>query len=387
MVAVTDDTTTRFDPWHAPSKEPDDDLVSDLPGGPDAPDRPDGRRWRVLRWVLVGAVGMLAIGLVGFFGGVWYLTNHFGDKIERIPNVFEGIPEAERPQHPVGAAEDGQTFLLAGSDQETTARTTGDLAEEPSWVPGLSRSDAIMLVHLTSDRDAAYIVSIPRDTWVEIPGRGMNKINAAYSFGGPSLYIQTVEDLTGVRIDHLAVIDWEGFKSLTDAVGGVTIDIPPGTVYASGDPVPSGEQELDGQEALDYVRQRYNLPGGDFDRIKRQQNYLRALMSEVLSRGTLTSPGTLNDLLNAIGDSVSVDDTLSNTGLRDLALGLRDLRNDDVTFLTAPVSGVGQEGSASVVYLDDERAGHLWEAIKSDDLPTYIDNHAGSNDELGEVVN
>src|SRR5699024_4791673 len=203
-------------------------------------------------------------------------SRHIVGQVERIPDVF-AIPEAERPAS--GSKED-LNILLAGSDVRAPGGTTGEAAES-GWAPGAGRSDAIMILHIDADRESAYLVSIPRDSWVTIPGEGKNKINAAFSLGGPALYVKTIEKLTGIRIDHLAMIDFEGFKQLTDALGGVTIDIAD-----SGCGRDAGTYDMNGAEALEYVRQRKCLEGGDFDRVKRQQNFLRQLMGKTLSGGT-----------------------------------------------------------------------------------------------------
>jgi LCP family protein required for cell wall assembly len=368
---------------------PDDDPFAsrnpeEQPGSEEQP--PKRHRWR--RRFLIGSLVGVALLLIAAGGTFWWL-NSFTGKIDRIPGVFSSIPEEERPAKPA-EGEPGHgalTFLLAGTDRRSDVPTTGESAQADEFVPGAQRTDSIMLMHLTDDRSKAYVISIPRDSWVEIPGHGHNKINAAYSFGGPSLYVRTIERLTGIRVDHLALIDWSGFKELTDAVGGVDVTIPD-TVYDSARDKTwtAGTHHLDGDEALEYVRQRHGLPGGDFDRVKRQQNYLRAVMSEALSQGTITNPIRLRRLLDAVTKTVSVDDTLSNSDLRGLAFSLRNLHTNDVTFLTVPTRGTGFEGRASVVYVDEERADALWKAVKSDDLPTFLKMHGKPSEQLGADV-
>jgi LCP family protein required for cell wall assembly len=333
-------------------------------------------------------VVLLALLLVIAGGAFWWL-NSFAGKIHRIPDVFSSIPEQQRPDKPAAGqpGHGGVTFLLAGTDRRSDVPTTGQEAEANQFVPGAQRTDTIMLVHLTDDRKKAYVVSIPRDSWVPIPGHGYNKINAAYSFGGPALYVRTIERLTGIRVDHLAVIDWSGFKTLTDAVGGVTVTVPK-TVYDSArhQTWTAGTHRLDGNEALLYVRQRHGLPGGDFDRVKRQQYFLRVLMGKALSQNTFTNPLRLGRLLDAVTKTVSVDDTLSNGDLRGLALSLRDLRTEDVTFLTVPTTGTGFEGKASVVYVDKDRAADLWRAVRSDDLSAFLERSVKVGEQLGDTT-
>jgi len=362
----------------------DGDETGAEPGQAPEPDRPH----RLRRGLLIGSVVILALLLVIAGGAFWWL-NSFAGKIHRIPDVFSSIPEQQRPDKPAAGqpGHGGLTFLLAGTDRRSDVPTTGQEAEANPFVPGAQRTDTIMLVHLTDDRKKAYVISIPRDSWVTIPGHGHNKINAAFSFGGPALYVQTIERLTGIRVDHLAVIDWSGFKTLTDAVGGVAVTVPK-TVYDSARDRTwtAGTHHLDGNEALLYVRQRHGLPGGDFDRVKRQQYFLRVLMGKALSQNTFTNPLRLGRLLDAVTKTVSVDDTLNNGDLRSLALSVRGLRTDDVTFLTVPTAGTGFEGKASVVYLDKDRAAALWRAVRSDDLRAFLDSSVKVGEQLGDTT-
>src|SRR3712207_6300803 len=214
-----------------------------------------------------------------------------------------------------------------------------------------ARSDAIMIARFSADRQHAQVISIPRDSWVNIPGRGMNKINAAYSFGGPSLLIQTVEELTGVRIDHYAAIDFDGLIQVTDDLGGVDVVV---AETASNGPYtfPAGPNHLNGEQARWYLGQRYGLAGGDFDRVRRQQQYPQAMFGKLFSSDTFTDPPRLDAALVAVTDAVKLDDTLGNGDLLSLSYSLRSLTPASIEFFTAPVLGTGMEGPASVVYLD-----------------------------------
>ncbi|MFD0538239.1 LCP family protein [Actinomadura luteofluorescens] len=220
---------------------------------------------------------------------------------------------------------------------------------------------------------------------MEIPGYGQQKINAAFSFGGPKLLIETLESLTGIRIDHYGAIDFEGFKSMTDALGGVTVNIRQG-VY---DPArkkrwEAGRQKLNGEDALLFVRQRYNLPNGDFDRIKRQQAFLGALAKQAADRGTLTNPLKLDRFLSALTKSISVDEGVSAGDLRSLALGMRSVRPSDVMFMTLPHKGTGMRKRQSVVFLDGGKAKALFEAVKTARMKEYVQQY-GAGNSLGTV--
>lgn len=333
----------------------------------DQPPEPrSARRRRGLRGLLYVLIAVVVLVLLAA-AGVVLLTNHLGDQVGRYPSVFAGIDPSSRP-----AAKAGQTFLLVGTDSRSTAPTTGSDATAPDFVFGAQRSDVIMVATIADDGKSASVVSIPRDSWVDIPGHGMNKINAAFSFGGPPLAIQTIEQLTKVRIDHFAVIDFAGFQQMTDAAGGIDVNVGQAT-ERDGVVVPAGPQHLNGAQALVYVRERKSLPGGDFDRVRREQNALRALVSQALSSGTLSSPTQAYGLVNSVTQHVGVDDSLTNTGLAELVFGLRDLRARNIAFLTVPTTGTGMEGSQSVVYLDQQADQDLWFAVNTDKVQQWAD--------------
>lgn len=333
-------------------------------------------RWRRLsrtRKALVGTAALLVLLLVSGAVTVQVLTNRVLGDVQRIPDVFSAIDESTRPQKPAGT-EKTLNFLLVGVDTRADEQTTGSDGDGAVFVPGRQRSDVIMVVHVSADRRTASVVSLPRDSWVAIPGRGRDKINAAYSSGGGSLLVRTVEGLTGLRIDHFAVVDFAGFKDITNAVGGVDVQVREATGDRRG-MFPAGLNHLDGDQALVYVRQRYNLPQGDLDRVRRQQNVIKALMTKAGDRGMLANPPRALRLADSVARAVSVDDSLSNGDLRSLVLSLRGLRPGAVKFVTAPVRGFGREGRASVVYLDGARAGQLWTAIAKDDVAGYVRTH------------
>lgn len=303
----------------------------------------------------------LALVLLLAFGFAWYLQSKFDGQIERQPDIFTGL--ADRPE----STNDAMNILLLGSDK----RADGSIAGE--------RSDATMLMQISEDREEISVISIPRDSWVNIPGRGEAKVNAALAYGGEALAVQTLEELTGARIDHVAVIDWDGFIALTDALGGVTVSVPETvTDSARGVTWEAGPHRMDGEDALNYVGQRYGLPGGDLDRVRRQQNYLRALLSETLSRDTMTSPTKLYSALNAVTSNLTVDEDFDIGKIRSLAWNMRGIRADDVKFTTVPVSGTGFVGSQSVVFIDTPRANELWAAVREGESVQWIED-TGTN--------
>lgn len=303
------------------------------------------------------------------------VRQRYDSRIERFDDPDDVIPEESRPPETIGGA---QTYLLLGSDSRISA---GDASQ---WQAGAQRTDAIMIAHLPADRSKLYVISIPRDTWVEIPGRGEAKINAAFSYGGPPLLVQTVEQLTGLRVDHVGVVDFEGFVSMTDALGGVEVTVPEAT-KDKRNTFPAGTYTMDGEMALGYVRQRIGLDEGDFDRVRRQQNWIRAVLRDALSRDTLSSPSTLDSFLLATTSAVSLDAGFGASDLRDLAFEMRGLRGEDLTFLTVPTAGTGRsDDGQSIVLLDDAGAAELFTAMRDGTLETWV---AGRQDDLlGERV-
>jgi LCP family protein required for cell wall assembly len=358
-----------------------DDMIQSAKNHRDGPEKTATRRRRLRRRLLItlglftALIGLAAgIGVVTFF----HMRSALDSNIERFGDPFEAIPEESRPTTEAEAT-GAVNILLLGSDSRVSA---GDPTQ---WSAGAQRTDAIMVLHISADRDSASIMSIPRDSWVQIPGHGMNKINAGFSFGGPTLMVQTIESVTGVRIDHVAIVDFDGFKEITDALGGVTITVPK-TVSSFQGTIEAGTYTMDGETALTYVRQRYNLPGGDFDRVRRQQNWIRAVMNKLMSGGTLKNPVKLNNALSALTKSLATDDDFTIEEMQSLAVSLRSLRSDDVDFFTVPVQGTGwsPDHTQSIVVLDEQADEELFEAIRTDDVRTWLT--ANDIDELGTTV-
>jgi LCP family protein required for cell wall assembly len=332
-----------------------------LPEGPEQP-----RRARKILVRLL--IGVLALSLViggAAVAGAFYLQNKYDNNIEKFGDPFAGIPAASRP---APAPANVQNILLLGSDSRVSA------GDPSAWTVGGQRTDAIMVAHVPADRSGVQIVSIPRDSYVPIPGHGKNKINAAFSFGGPQLMVQTVEQLTKVRIDHVVMVDFTGFTQITDALGGVTINVAEATKDERSE-FEAGPQRMNGEQALNYVRQRHNLPGGDFDRVKRHQNWIRAVARETLDRGTLTNPLQLNRVLDATTKTIATDDSFTVGDMRSLAVSSRKVRASDMSFLTAPVAGTGKAGKASIVNLDMPANEKLWKAMAADKMKPYLEAH------------
>jgi LCP family protein required for cell wall assembly len=316
-----------------------------------------GRGFRV--WLLVlGAVLSLTAA-----GALLLPAHRIAGDITRLPAVFDSLgirpAAATAPANPILRP---LTFLLVGSDSPAPRLASG-------WPRG--RSDVIMLARLTADRLHAQVISIPRDAWVPVPGHGLAKINAAYAWGGPRLLVQTVEQLTKTRIDHFAAIDFAGLASVVDTLGGVTVAVAEST-SAGGSTFVAGDNALDGERSVHYVRQRHGLPLGDLDRVHRHQQMLGAIWSRLESGGLWRDLASGDRRLTALVRAVQVDDRLTDLELARIAYEARHLERVNVRFMTAPVAGFGCEGLASVVYLDSTRSSLMWRLLRGDSLASQL---------------
>ncbi|WP_233578090.1 LCP family protein [Micromonospora sp. BL4] len=257
-------------------------------------------------------------------------------------------------------------YLLVGTD-----RRPGENRPD-------QRSDTILIVHVPAGHREAYLVSIPRDLLVAIPPTngfpgGQDKINAAYEHGGGGqagtrLLSTTLTRLTGIRFDGAALIDFSGFRKVIDLLGGVQmcVDTEVRSIHTNR-VFPTGCQQMNGAEALDYVRQRYDLPGGDYDRQHHQQQLLRAMLDRAGQADLRTNPVKLDQVLRAVGGSLTVD--TNGVPLEDLLLALRALPPDGMRGVQVP-SSPQTIGEVSYVVLDNGGNG-LFEAVRGTRVPAW----------------
>jgi LCP family protein required for cell wall assembly len=322
------------------------------------------------RWGRIALVVLIVLVLLGGAGalGIWAYANSLDSNLKRT-DAFAGLTGG-RPAKTVDGA---LNILMLGSDSRDPKTNTG-------WRP-----DTIMLLHIDADHNHAYSISIPRDTYVYIPamkgadnGDTHDKINAAFAWGGAPLMVKTVEGFTGVRIDHVAIMNFAGFASVTDALGGVDmyVDQTITSIHPPYRKFTQGMHHFTGAEALDYCRQRYQFADGDFTREKHQQAFLKALMSKAASSGTLSDPVKLNDFLQAVTKVIVVDKDFQ---LVDMALQFRNLRAKDVTFLTSPHDGTPTINGESVVESDKAKASALYEAVNNDKIADWVKQNPGVN--------
>jgi len=271
------------------------------------------------------------------------------------------------------AAGDGEAvnILLMGSD--TREGSNAALGGEAAG----ARSDTTLLLHIAGDRNSATAVSIPRDTMVSVPACPLangetsrpatEQFNSAFSTGGPACTIKTVESITGVHVDHFAVIDFSGFVGMVDALGGVNVCLAePMRDQKANLNLPAGEQTVSGSEALGIVRARYTVgDGGDLSRIDRQQQFLSAMIRKVQSAGILLNPVRLLSFMNEATQSLTTDPGFADVqALASLAQSLREVKNGNITFITPPTGTYPQDPNRLV--FREAEADAIWEAIRED---------------------
>jgi len=261
----------------------------------------------------------------------------------------------------------GTNILLVGSNpSEPDAGVTGT-----GWEAALHRSDLVMILHLTRNNRAMFVISIPGSSLlpIPIPGHGDGQLGQAYDTGGEKLYVRTVEEYTGVRMDHLAVMDLNGLREITDEVDGIVVDVPS---EACG--VPPGPRRLDGQQALDYMAFQDCLPRKDLDRVEHQQGVFRALMRGAVDGGKLTNPFRLNRILRATAGHLTLEKGFSYPGMLGQIFSMRKLRTTNTTFLTVPVAEKpnGVVGEDDVINLDPIKDRQLWDALRKDRIADYL---------------
>jgi LCP family protein required for cell wall assembly len=280
------------------------------PGGPRTGRRrrfwgQPGRRGRRITLIAGLVVVVLVVALVGSY---FYLDS----KLNRSVSL---------PASSVQSA--GQNWLIAGADSRQGLSQKQIVSLHVGDVTGTENSDSLMLLHIGSGRPV--LISIPRDSYVPIPGHGENKINAALGFGGPTLLIQTVENVTGLQINHYMGIGFGGLVNVVNQVGGVTMCLPKALHdYDSGANIPAGCHNLDGAQALAFVRDRHSFADEDLQRIEDQRAFLTALLNKATSPGVYLNPFVALPFGSAAASSISVDQGTQLYDLIKVALALRN---------------------------------------------------------------
>ena len=307
-----------------------------------------GRRWLRPRRIL--AIIALVVVVVLVLSGVMYF--YLNSKLTRA-NVL--VDYANRP-----AASDGQNWLITGSDSRQGLNRKQERQLATGVGIGGHRSDTVMLLHIPSS-GPSVLVSLPRDSYVNIPGFGMNKLNAAYSFGGPKLLVKTVEGATGLQITHYMGIGFGGLVNVVNAVGGVRMCIPQNlNDPASGLHLKKGCQNLNGAQALGFVRTRHLFATQDLQREQDQRVFIKALLSKMTSPGTLVNPFATLPAAFGATDALTVD---KGTQLYQLVQVAFALRHPETT--TVPIGSEPQLAVGDVVVWNPTQASRMFNAMKN----------------------
>jgi LCP family protein required for cell wall assembly len=338
--------------------------------------RVDGRGARRRRFLLVTASAVSA-GVLLVSGGGWAFQDYVLRNVKRV-NAFDGLKN-----RPGSGPKGSMNILLAGVDRRD-GMTDQQIRSLHLGKVGGQRSDTMMLVHISSRHDKVTVVSLPRDSLVTIPehrsngaegargariGARQGKLNWSYMYGGPNLTVQTVEEATGVHVDHYVEVNFLGFLKVVDALGGVTVCTDqPINDPKSGLRLPAGKSNVDGPTALAYARARYTLTGGsDLGRIDRQQQFMSAVVSKALS-----DPTRFPSVLSAGLGAIRADKGLSKGTLSSLATQMRGIGTDGIAFATVPLADanhmvpLGGGPPQSTVLWDQAAGADLFREIKRD---------------------
>ncbi len=304
---------------------------------------------------------IVSLVIVSASGWLWWRYRTFNSQIVRL-NIHAG--GAPQPKNDIDGKD--QNILIVGNDNRNTA-TDAELKELGTGRDGGSlNTDTMMIVHVPANGKAATLISLPRDSWVSIPGYGMGKLNSAYpdaynaasgsetdkEQAAAALLVTTVQNLTGLTVDHFVQVDLIGFYRISNVIGPITVNMCEAVQESkSGINLHKGINQIVGTQALAFVRQRYGFPNGlgDLDRVQRQRYFLTAAFRKLASAGTLLNPTKLTGLLNAVKNSVSVD---QNLDLFKLAQQMEDLSANNIKGQTIPTDGFGNEGGQSVVVVN-----------------------------------
>jgi LCP family protein required for cell wall assembly len=294
--------------------------------------RPGWRHWLRPRRIVAVLAVILSVAIIGSIATYFYLDSKLTRK-----NVL--VDYSGRP-----TAGSGTNWLITGSDsrqgltrkQERKLATGRDISGR--------RSDTIMVLHVPANGNRPVLISLPRDSYVPIPGHGSDKINAAFAFGGPRLLAETVQNVTGLRIDHYMGIGFGGFVHVVDAIGGVRMCLKAPLVDPrAGLHLHKGCQVLNGGEALGFVRTRYTFATADLQRIQNQRVFMRALLRKLTSTGVIANPFSGLPAASGVAGTLTVDEGTHLLQLLQVAFALRNPITTTVPIAGGFVTPSGQD--------------------------------------------
>jgi LCP family protein required for cell wall assembly len=303
------------------------------------------------KWLKISIITVLVVANIGALGIYWAMST--GQDILALASTDEEVVSEL-----TAASGESLVFLVVGSDSREGLDSLKNFGSA-----GGERGDVIMLVRLDSSTGEARMLSIPRDLWVDIPGQGMAKINAAYAYGGPSLMVQTIRENLGIDVNHYVEVGFVGFTSLVDELGGIEMSFPyAARDVSSGLEVSAGTQVVDGDTALAYARSRkyqenqngnwVSVDANDLGRTERQQEVVRAILTELKTPASIAEAG---QIAGALAEHMTIDASLADASVAGLAWDFRSVLTGNIDGRTLPVYG-DSVGGASVVLADEPEA-------------------------------
>ena len=339
------------------------------------------------KWVKRSLIALLIIILalllgVGFY--IWSIGHTWDSQTQKFDSItdsqdgldnlkkslgdppaaptFTG-PEGKDPKPRDIVATPGTDILLLGSDSRAGSADAAKVSGQ--------RADTIMLMHIPKDGSGVYLISIMRDSWVNIPGYGSAKVNAALNYGGIGLQVATIEQLLGIKIDHVAEIDFTGFKDLTNAVGGVDVQVPVAFKTGVWSYTP-GTMHMDGSTALAFVRERYSFAAGDYQRVRNQRAYLRGLYNTLKAQGALSSIGKFKTVVDSLSGYLTVDKGLDSSQVANLAAPVITNGSTAMHMMSLPNAGPGWSmDGQSIVLVDQKANADLTRALQNDKITDF----------------
>lgn len=302
------------------------------------------------KWLKITILGLLLATTLGALTVLWALNTGQG--------VLALAESDDEVVSELSAADgDTLTFLVVGSDSRERLDDLAFFGQAAG-----ERGDVIMLVHLDQASGEARMLSIPRDLWVDIPGNGEGKINAAYSFGGPSLMVQTIQENLGIEVNHYVEVDFVGFIEMVDELGGIEMTFPyPARDSKSGLSVGAGTQTLEGEQALAFARSRkyeeyqndtwVSVDASDLGRTQRQQEVVRAILTELKTPASIAEAG---QIASSLAEHMTVDAALATSSVASLAWDFRGLVTGSIDGQTLPVYGDTVNGASVVMAAEPE---------------------------------
>ncbi|TQJ30881.1 LCP family protein [Microbacterium sp. SLBN-146] len=329
------------------------------PGGVPARRR---RTWRAV-WVTLAVLAALLLAAVVL---VWFLVGSVVSAVTVLPDD-EIFPAASGRPSAAAVAPD-TNILILGTDSRAGLGDAEDLQDGTATG---QRSDTMMLVNIAGDGSGAAVISLMRDSWVSIPGHGEAKLNAAMSWGGLPLAVETVESLLGQRIDHVAVVDFEGFADISEALGGVPVESPIAfdSLNMKGYSFTHGENIVEGDRALAFVRERYAFADGDYQRVRNQRSFLEGAFSRLRDVSGRFDALRLNAALRATASHLTVDAGVTLPWMVEVGTAVAQLPDDRIVSFTLPTTGTGTSADGqSIVVVDDALTAQLVEQLSSGDV-------------------